>query len=113
MAATARASSSLHRGPGSAFHTARGVPPEASAATNADPCSYRVQDPGPGTGGGGSGSGDVRFSARAFRGGTASCSTSARLPAYRSATARASPSSSSSSTGSGETTWASAARGPE
>ncbi len=113
VAATATAISSLHSGPGSAFQTARGDPPEASASTNAPPCSYRRQEAASGAFGGGSGAGDGRCSARALRGGTASWSTSARLPAYRSATARASASSSSPSTGSGDTTWASAASGPE
>jgi hypothetical protein len=104
VAPTARANSSAQPGPGSAFHTARGVPPPASDSTNAAPREYRAQDPTPGASGTGSGSGDGFCSALALRGGTASCSTSARLPAYRSATARASPSNSSLNTGSGETT---------
>ncbi len=112
VAATARASASVHCGPGNAFHTARGAAPDARAATNAAPCSYRAHDPGSGTGGAGSGWGEARFSARALRGGTASWRTSATLPAYRSATARTRPSSSSSRIRSGETTWASAASGP-
>ncbi|CAM5698657.1 hypothetical protein SVIOM74S_02174 [Streptomyces violarus] len=113
VATTARASSSLHSGPGSAFHTARGAPPEASDSRKAAPRSYRCQEPAPGAGGDGSGAGERRCSARALRGGTASWRTSARLPAYRSATARDRLSSSSLSTRSGDTTWARAASGPE
>ncbi len=72
VAATARASSSLHSGPGSAFHTALGAPPEASDSRKAAPCSYRAQDPVPGAGGDDRGAGDGRRSALALRGGTAS-----------------------------------------
>ncbi len=81
VAATARAISSLQAGPGRAFHTARGEPPRARLSRNAGPFSYRPQGPAPGAGGGGSGSGEGALSALALRGGTASCSTSARLPA--------------------------------
>lgn len=113
VACTARAIPSAHSGPGSAVHTALGAPPEASAPKNSAPCPYRRQLPTSGTAGGTGASPISCASARACRGGTASCSTSARLPAYRSATARASPNNSASSTGSGETTCARAAKGPE
>ncbi len=104
VAATALAISWGQCGPGSAVHTARGAPPSASALRNAGPCSYRSQLPADGAAGGGSGSGEALASALPFLGGTASCSTSARLPAYLSATARDRASSSGPSTGSGDTT---------
>lgn len=113
MAPTARAISCAQCGPGRAVHTARGAAPLPNAPMNAGPWAYRSHVPGSGTAGGSGGSGDGFASARAFLGGTASCSTSARLPAYRSATALASARVSALSTRSGETTLASAASGPE
>ena len=59
------------------------------------PARARRQVPAPRT---------ARFSTRACRGGTASRSTSATVPAYRSATDRARSATSAVSTGSGETT---------
>ncbi len=78
--------------------------PRSQRLQEPGPRSYRAQDPTSGASGGGNGAGEAFCSARALRGGTASCNTSARLPAYRSATARASPSNSALSTGSGDTT---------
>lgn len=74
--------------------------------------AYRDQVAGGGTAGSGRGSGEGSRSARAIRGGTASCTTSASAPAYRSATWRHSRSSGAVSTGSVDSTWASGASGP-
>ncbi len=91
-------------GPGSADQAARTPRPSASAVRNAAPAGYRAQEPGPGAGTGPAAGGDGLASVPACRGGIASRSTSARVPAYRSATARASAPISGVSTGSGDTT---------
>ena len=104
VAAAATAISAGHSGPGSADQAARAPRPADSAARNVSPAGYRAQDPAAGTSGPAAAGGDGLASVPACRGGTASRSTSARVPAYRSATARASPAISGVSTGSGDTT---------
>src|SRR5689334_7960073 len=95
----ARAISSGQAGPGSAVQAARAGRPAASAPRNDGPVGYLVQGPASGRGGlppaGRANLLRAAFAAAAsvaaWRCGTASRSTSARVPAYRSATARARP----------------------
>ena len=122
VVAAAMAISAGHSGPGKADQAARTGRPSASAARNVSPAGYRVHEPGAGRDGAGSGGavvgvagagrGGASRSAVAWRGGMASRSTSASVPAYRSATERARAKISGVSTGSGEITRSSRERRP-
>ena len=126
VVAAAMAISAGHSGPGRADQAARTGRPSASAVRNAGPAEYRLHEPGPGRAFAGAwgaagargaagawGPGEdwgaaeawgASRSAVAWRGGMASLSTSASVPAYRSATTRARSKISGVSTGSGEIT---------
>ena len=117
VVAAAMAISAGHSGPGKADQAARTGRPSPSASRNVSPAGYRVHEPGPGRDGAGSSGavacrGGASRSAVAWRGGMARRSTSASVPAYRSATERARAKISGVSTGSGEITRSSRERRP-
>ncbi len=115
-AATAWAIASGHRSPatpGNADQTARGAPPAVTCCRNAGPPRYGVHALADGVGAlGGAWVAGASASTRACLAGIARRRTSAKVPAQRSATARARRATSADSTGSAETTLRSGASTP-